>query len=81
MALLKPTIGNRTNLDNISLNKGYAYFCTDDSTCHIDYVDAYGNLHRKQISKDFIKQLLNITDDTSYLDGGTIIQEEVNTNG
>lgn len=50
MALWKPLMGSRTALDNVEKHAGYAYFCIDDGSFHIDYVDAEGNLQRKQIS-------------------------------
>ncbi len=81
MALFKPFRGTRALLDTQSLHDGYAYFCTDDGTFHIDYIDADGNLQRKQINENYIKQLLNITDDIGYIDAGIITNEEVNVNG
>ena len=59
MALFKPFRGTRASLDLIEKHDGYAYFCTDDGSFHIDYVDDNGNLQRKQISEDFIKQYVN----------------------
>lgn len=50
MALFKPFRGSRASLDAQPLHDGYAYFCTDDGSFHIDYVDTDGNLQRKQIS-------------------------------
>lgn len=50
MALFKPYRGNRAALDSIDKHDGYAYFCMDDGTFHIDYVDSEGNLQRKQIN-------------------------------
>mgnify|MGYP003414493247 CR=1 FL=1 len=81
MALFKPFRGSRVSLDAQPLHDGYAYFCTDDGTFHIDHIDSDGNLQRKQINEDFIKQLLNITDDIGYIDAGAIINEEVDVNG
>jgi hypothetical protein len=49
MALFKPMMGNRTSLDSQPKQAGYAWFCVDDGTFHIDYKDAEGNLQRKQI--------------------------------
>jgi hypothetical protein len=79
MALFKPFRGTRTSLPQ-ELHDGYAYFCTDDGSFHIDFTDAAGNLQRKQISEDFIKQLLNMTNDTGYLDAGKITEEGDETN-
>jgi hypothetical protein len=81
MSLFKALRGTRTTLDAQPLHDGYAYFCTDDGTFHIDYVDADGNLQRKQINEDFIKQLLNTTNNVSYLDAGEITEEGADTNG
>lgn len=50
MALFKQFRGNRASLDAQPLCDGYAYFCVDDGTFHIDYIDANGTLHRKQIN-------------------------------
>ncbi len=50
MALFKPFKGNRSNLDNVTKVDGYAYFCIDDGSFHIDYVDSDGVVKRKQIS-------------------------------
>lgn len=81
MALWKPMMGNRTSLDAQTKQAGYAWFCTDDGTFHIDYMDVNGNLQRKQINEDFIKQLLNMTNDIGYIDAGSITEEGVDVNG
>lgn len=57
MALFRPFRGNRTTLDTRELHDGYAYFCTDDGTFHIDYVDTDGNLQRKQINAKYAEAL------------------------
>lgn len=77
MALFKPMMGNRTSLDSQAKQAGYAWFCIDDGTFHIDYTDADGKLQRKQINETFIKQLLNITNDIGYMDAGRITEEGV----
>ena len=59
MALFKPFKGNRASLDAQPLHDGYAYFCTDDGSFHIDYVDADGNLQRKQINAKYAEALTN----------------------
>lgn len=74
MALFKTFRGKRTSLNDQQKHDGYAYFCVDDGTFHIDYVDDNGNLQRKQINETYIKQLLNITNDIGYLDAGKIIE-------
>lgn len=50
MALFKPLRGNRSSLDAVPKKDGNAYFCVDDATFHIDYLDADGVLQRKQIN-------------------------------
>lgn len=59
MALFKPFRGNRSSLAVQPLHDGYAYFCTDDGSFHIDYVDADGNLQRKQINAKYAEALTN----------------------
>lgn len=49
MSLFKPFMGNRANLDAVEKHSGHAYFCTNDGSFHIDFIDADGNLQRKQI--------------------------------
>lgn len=50
MALFKQLRGSRASLNTQPLHDGYAYFCVDDGTFHIDYADSNGVLHRKQIN-------------------------------
>lgn len=49
MALFKPFRGSRASLDAQPLHDGYAYFCTDDGSFHIDFVNENGILQRKQV--------------------------------
>ena len=49
MALFKSLRGKRSNLPSIKTD-GYAYFCIDDGTFHIDYKDESGVVQRKQIN-------------------------------
>lgn len=49
MALFKSLRGKRSNLPSTKTD-GYAYFCTDDGTFHIDYKDGSGVVQRKQIN-------------------------------
>lgn len=58
MALFKPMLGSRASLDAQEKHAGYAYFCIDDGTFHIDYVDAEGNLQRKQINAKAAEALI-----------------------
>lgn len=57
MALWKPMMGNSSALDSQAKQAGYAWFCTDDGSFHIDYVDANGTLQRKQINASIIARL------------------------
>lgn len=59
MALFRPFRGNRTTLDAQELRDGYAYFCTDDGSFHIDYVDTNGDLQRKQINSNKAENVMN----------------------
>lgn len=49
MALFKSLRGKRENLPTTKTD-GYAYFCTDDGSFHIDYEDDSGIIQRKQIN-------------------------------
>lgn len=49
MALFKPYRGSRSDLP-AEMHDGYAYFCVDDGSFHIDFVDSDGTLQRKQIN-------------------------------
>lgn len=80
MALWKPFRGSRADLDATPKHDGYVYFC-DDGTLFFDYTDANGILQRKQINKDYVEQLLNITNNIGYIDAGKIIEKEAGTNG
>lgn len=65
MALFKPMMGNSSALDSQTKQAGYAWFCVDDGSFHIDYVDANGNLQRKQIN-DLIISRLEALEKTVY---------------
>lgn len=80
MALWKPFRGSRADLDAVPKHDGYVYFC-DDGTLFFDYTDADGNLQRKQINKDYVEQLLNITNNIGHIDAGNITEEGVDING
>lgn len=58
MALFKPFRGSRASLDAHDKHDGYAYFCVDDGTFHIDYLDVDGNLQRKQINAKQAEELI-----------------------
>ena len=68
MSLFKAFRGTRASLDTLEKHDGYAYFCTDDGTFHIDYVDSKGNLQRKQINEDVIKQAVEGLATEDYVD-------------
>lgn len=61
MALWKPFRGNRTALDAVAKHDGYIYFCVDDGTLFFDYVDADGNLQRKQLNAKNAETLAGYT--------------------
>lgn len=50
MAILKFLRGNHTSLDTIEKNDGYIYFCIDDATVHVDFMDSEGVVQRKQLN-------------------------------
>ena len=50
MALFKHFRGNRASLAQQPVTDGYAYFCVDDGTFHIDFKDKDGVVKRKQIN-------------------------------
>ena len=52
MALWKPFLGSRANLDTVEKHAGYVYWCSDDSTVHFDFEDADGNLQRKRVNEE-----------------------------
>jgi phage-related tail fiber protein len=47
--MLKTLWGKRQNLPEVKA-AGNTYFCKDDATLHIDYVDENGNLQRQQMN-------------------------------
>lgn len=57
MALFKPMMGSSSALDSQAKQAGYAWFCIDDGSFHIDYVGADGTLQRKQINESMITRL------------------------
>lgn len=69
MSLFKSLRGKRVNLPTTKTD-GYAYFCTDDGTFHIDYTDDVGNVQRKQINAK----------DSETLSGATLNTEIHDTN-
>ena len=85
MALWKPFKGKRSDLDSVEKHDGWIYFTTDDASLFFDYVDADGNLQRKQINDAVIKRLeilekiinnsplVDDFDGVGTLDAGTIM--------
>lgn len=61
MALFKPFRGSRASLDAQPLHDGYAYFCTDDGSFHIDFKDADGKLQRKQLNANNAESLVGMS--------------------
>lgn len=51
MNLFKVNIGLSSNLVNMPLTSGYAYFCPDNATFFMDYLDSDGTVKRKQINE------------------------------
>lgn len=49
MAIFKLLRGKRQNLP-INKIDGYAYFCADDASFHIDYLDENGDVQRQQLN-------------------------------
>ena len=58
MALFKTFRGKRADLGAQELRDGFAYFCTDDGTFHIDFLDTDGTVKRKQINAKDAETLL-----------------------
>ena len=65
MALFKVFRGKRTDLDQVDKTDGHAYFCTDDGSFWIDYIDEEGQLKRKQVNEEDLKSKssINYTDE------------------
>lgn len=58
MALWKPFRGSREALEKQPLHDGYVYFCTNDGSLHFDFIDANGDVQRKQISSNEASSLI-----------------------
>lgn len=81
MAFFKILRGNRDSLDSTPKNDGYAYFCIDDGTFHIDYVDKDSVLQRKQINANEAEKLIGYnvstvlnSDDTEIPTSNSVIE-------
>lgn len=57
MALLKFLRGKRTVLDNLPKTDGYIYFCLDDGSGWFDYLDESGQIQRRQINEQDLKNI------------------------
>jgi hypothetical protein len=57
MALWKPFRGKHSDLEAVEKHDGWIYFTTDDASLFFDYVDAEGNLQRKQINASMMTRL------------------------
>ena len=85
MALFKMLYGDDSNIstDITPFHEGWCYI-TDNGLFYVDLnlgTESAPNNQRIQINENYIKQLLNITDDIGYIDAGSITQEEVDVNG
>ena len=58
MAIFKPMMANRSILNNQPTQDGYVWFCPDDGSFHIDYLDDSGIVKRKQITAKSAEELL-----------------------
>lgn len=65
MALFKPFMGNRASLDSVAKHAGYVYLCVDDGSFHLDFLDAEGNVQRRQINADEANKLVGYDISTS----------------
>lgn len=72
MALFKSLRGKRSNLPSTKTD-GYAYFCTDDGTFHIDYKDESGAVQRKQINAKDAETLNGASFSTTLVSSDTEI--------
>ena len=72
MALFKPLLGKRENL-HINLTNGYAYFCTDDGSFWIDYMDSDGIVKRRQINAQEAEKLVGYDLVTTVTNDATAI--------
>ena len=92
MALWKPFRGKRSDLDSVEKHDGWIYFTTDDASLFFDYVDADGNLQRRQINDSMNARLVELESliknsplfDNStigFIDAGTIMDNDASDIG
>lgn len=81
MALFKIFKGNRDSLNDMPMHDGYAYFCMDDGTFHIDCADTNNVLSRKQINANEAEKLMGYnvstvlnSDDTEIPTSNSVIE-------
>ena len=67
MALFKVFRGQRDDLDSVTKVDGHAYFCTDDGSFWIDYLDGT-EIKRKQVNENELTSLNDKFDDYVTLD-------------
>ena len=60
MALFKVFRGQRNDLDNVAKVDGHAYFCTDDGSFWIDYLDGT-EIKRKQVNESELMDCLSLS--------------------
>lgn len=75
--------GNSAALATQEKRDGYAWFCTDDGSFHIDYLDSDGILKRKQINDALFTRLVALEQTVNdlalfnrRLDAGSIAQTQ-----
>ena len=81
MALFKNLRGKRENLPTAK-TAGYAYFCTDDGSFHIDYMDDSGEVQRKQINADNANNANTVNNHTVQTDvpSDAVFTDTITTN-
>ena len=57
MALFKVLRGKSNALSSITKKDGYAYFCTDEGSFWIDYIDDSGTIYRKKVGDGDFKKI------------------------
>ena len=73
MALFKPFMGNRSSLDSVAKHAGYVYFCVDDGSFHLDFLDDNGQVQRKQINANEANKLVGYNIANTLIDSGSEI--------
>lgn len=74
MSLFKPLWGKRSNLDSTEQTEGTVYFCKDDGTVHVDYIDDNGDIQRLQINAKDAETISGtpLSDLTTYMTQVTV---------